>query len=185
MAATSSNSEVTPLRSGAPGLTNVLPDTNIDPDLPTVVLTHGLQSESNLEPVLVDTLNNLWIGNELHQAGQLIANVTDGKVNIIQYVWQDAFQVGGGLEFIPDEEEYLLANSFVPDAGANLARQLLDLLGEDYREEIHFIGHSLGTAVIAYAVRLFLERSEVTLAQFTALDRPDRIDELPLFCDGI
>jgi len=66
------------------------------------------------------------------------------------------------------------------DAGTRLAKTLLAGLGEWYDQPIQFIGHSLGAAVNVYAMRVFLEKAvRVSLAQFTALDRPHHVDDIP------
>ncbi len=146
----------------------------INPSFPTIVLTHGLQDEDLLR-------ENLWTGLGGNQASGLIRDFLNnlGKdVNIVQYIWEEGFQpliVG-----LPTGEAYKEAQRNVIDAGIRLASELITALGPAYNKSIHFIGHSLGTAVNAYAASVFLkEVPTVKLVQFTSLDRPHHIDKIP------
>jgi uncharacterized delta-60 repeat protein len=137
---------------------------DVDPNLPTIVLTHGLES-SDKDPAL------LWTGTGSQQAGSLIAGRLGDGVNILQFIWQDGFQAFPDGK--PTAVAYKSARAATSNAGAILADELIDLLGPDYDQSIHFIGHSLGTVVNAYGARTFLDSVEsVKTAQFTALDRP-------------
>ena len=145
----------------------------IDPTLPTIVLTHGLQ------PVGQD-IADLWSGIGDKQAATLIQNILGedaDQVNVVQYVWNEAFQPTGCLGGkLPSVEGYLAAQRNVINAGARLAHLLFDALGPTYAQPMHFIGHSLGTAVNAHAASGLLDAlPDVTLVQFTALDRPHHI----------
>ncbi|NOR69533.1 MAG: hypothetical protein GQ532_07535, partial [Methylomarinum sp.] len=158
----------------------------INPDLPTIVLTHGLsaKSDSPFEEPFDDT--KIWIGSKATGATTLIQKVTrkvtgENTVNIIRFYWEDAFKVTNFPQPGPQAKEYIEARKYVFDAGQELAVGLMEALGEDYAQPIHFIGHSLGTAVNAYAARAFLEKAKsVRPVQFTALDRPDNIRKIPL-----
>lgn len=152
---------------------------NIDRNLPTIVLTHGLQPQGDTES---EEIADLWTGIDIKQAATLIRNdlgVDADQVNIVQYIWRDAFQPFGcvfGFIGLPNSNAYKTAQSNVKDAAARLAQELFLALGDLYDKPIHFIGHSLGTAVNAYAASALLnELPRVEQAQFTALDRPDRI----------
>jgi len=147
---------------------------NINPNLPTIVLTHGLQKRLNNQD---EDLLGLWTGTGPKQAAELIQNsLGTAQVNIVQYVWQEAFQPYGCIFGLPDDEAYIGAQTKALDAGQRLARELFDALGAGYDKPVHFIGHSLGTAVNTYAARAFLEAvSGVKKVQFTALDRPDHV----------
>ena len=69
---------------------------------------------------------------------------------------------------------YRAAFPYTTDAGAVLA-DLVRSPGRSYQHPIHFIGHSLGAVVNAYAAQQFLTAtSGVTLAQFTICDYPSR-----------
>jgi flagellar hook assembly protein FlgD/uncharacterized membrane protein len=145
---------------------------SIDPTKPTIVLTHGLQTKAELE----NLPNGLWTNTGSKGAAGLIYKKVGDSANIIQYIWQDAFQGKGGMS----KGDYISAQSSVQDAAVTLTKELLDTLGENYNQPIHFIGHSLGTAVNAYAARAFLNKAlNVTTAQFTALDRPHHVDKIP------
>jgi len=168
----------------------------IDPSLPTVVLTHGLQTKNELSQILcslAERADVLWIGLrdpgtcefDERKASALILSQFAGtnRVNIISYVWEDAFKVLCLTKLVcsvPDRLEYYRAWKHVKNAGVALANKLIALLGSEYSQPIHFIGHSLGAAVNAYAARLFLQRADdVLLAQFTALDLPHHVEDFP------
>ncbi len=140
-------------------------------NLPTIVLTHGLQNES-----LLSTRNLLWNGCASEQSAGYVLNKllnSNGhRINILTYSWDDAFQDSAAPDAIP----YVAARTHVYDAGMQLSRMMQAKLGVDYVQKLHFIGHSLGTAVNTYAARDFLQRVPgVIYAQFTILDFPNRI----------
>ncbi len=147
---------------------------------PTIVLTHGLSNKNEKAGVP----DNLWIGNNTDEGARGAGALLAGKlkelkknVNVLQFVWDDAFQVDGT---IPVRSEYLAARDKAQNAGETLAKLLLEILGKEYDKEIHFIGHSLGTVVSTYAAGNFLrDATSVTKAQFSALDRPDRVHIIP------
>jgi hypothetical protein len=163
---------VTSQRLDPPGIRLVIPENPISLDKPTVVLTHGISAAGDFG----GAPDTLWIGAQAKEAAALIKAETGGSVNIIHYVWENAFQAGyaGALS----ESAYNSAQSYAHDAGENLAKELLkpEYLGPSYNGKIHFIGHSLGSIVNAYAARAFLSRAtNVKSAQFTALDKPDHV----------
>jgi len=173
-----------------PGGTTLIPsDPAIDVTLPTIVLTHGLQPKNLLNEILCPSATRadvLWTGLREHvtcnvdlkKASALIISQTPGpkRVNIVRYVWEGAFQDTK----TPDRVSYYWARTHVQDAAIFLAKDLLSLVGNNYNKSIHFIGHSLGTAVNAYAANLFLKNAlEVKQAQFTALDRPHHVNDIP------
>ncbi len=143
--------------------------------LPTIVLTHGLQKHEDGE------FSKLWTGDAALLIQDELASLGT-PANIIQYIWEDAFQVyaGGFLENnLPDIGSYKAAQEKAENAGNRLAAQLIERLGTDYAQPIHFIGHSLGTIVNTYAASAFLPKvPNVKYAQFTALDRPQHISKL-------
>lgn len=158
---------------GPPGETSLTSFEGFNPNLPTVVLTHGLSNISDLPGM---PGGNLWTGTGAKEAASLIEQDVNNSVNIISYVWEDAFQVIR----TPSENEYNAGNAYVKNAGANLAKELLkpEHLGTNYSQKIQFVGHSLGTIVNAYAAKLFLENAVgVSEAQITTLDRPDHISD--------
>ena len=141
----------------------------IDRTRPTIILTHGLQDDDT-------ELDELWSGTRDHQAADLIRADMGQDVNVVQYIWGEAFQDFDcfGLEF-PDRESYIAAREGVNDAGVGLANALLIALGPDYDLPLHFVGHSLGTAVNAFAAAALLGVVDSRDVQFTALDRPHHI----------
>jgi len=151
-----------------PGPTSLLGDLN--PNLPTIILTHGLQAEGTGP-------QDLWSGFAETQAGGLIrAQLSDEQVNVVQYIWNEAFQPTGCVIGVPTRDGYVAAQRNTVNAGTRLAQLLLGSLGANYQQPVHFIGHSLGTAVNAYAVNALTQQaSQIPQIQFTALDRPDRV----------
>ena len=134
----------------------------LTPDRPTIVLTHGLEAD----------VASLWTGFSAtpgaQGAGHILNNRLGQQVNIVQFLWEEGLQ-----GFSPST--YSAAFPYTTDAGAVLARLLIERLGPSYQHPIHFIGHSLGAVVNAYAAQQFLTATPgVTLAQFTILDYPSR-----------
>ena len=161
---------------------NTIDGRAINPALPTIVLTHGLQE--GLDEGELPNGNALWTGfssdADSRGAGALLYDQLGDIYNIVQFVWDDAFQGAGGLS----ADAYTTARTYVSDAGVALASVLLNELGTDYSQPIQFIGHSLGTAVNAFAASTFLgNASEVLDAQFTILDYPNHVDDIPR-CDS-
>jgi hypothetical protein len=141
----------------------------VSPSRPTIVFIHGLQPDGN-------DWDDLWscIGgcssSVVHPAGDLVQSI---NANRLQFKWSGAFQPGGLFE---QRSSYITARSFAQEAGIALAGMLRERLGPGYTQKIHFVGHSLGTVVGANAASWFLTQTTgVSEAQFTALDRPDRI----------
>ncbi len=144
----------------------------------TIVLTHGLQDLScNAE--------ELWTGSksEPAQAGYLIQQAIEktGKpVNIYQFFWKGACQQH--LAGIPLDTSYKWAKLHINAAAKELANKLFNKLGPNYDKKIHFISHSLGTAVTAYAAKEFLTKAtKVSKAQVTILDHPNHIGKIAGF----
>jgi hypothetical protein len=177
----------------------------------TLVLTHGWQSDDPSKGKCdskagTDRLKCLskyiWTGfvEQDGLAGSLVfknlgdadsegrPNLISDDINIIQYIWNGAFTQTG---YEPRADEYIVARRGVFNAGERLGEQLLKDLGEDademstYAGTIHFVGHSLGTAVNAYAIRFLLKKkllqnnSEAKI-QMTILDHPNRVDRIGL-----
>lgn len=159
----------------------------LDPNLPTIVLIHGLQED--LDPDAVEPLE-LWSGESDEfdtfppiGAKHIIENLPDPNgapgavlgdgINVIQFVWPEAFQ-GFSLA------GYRTAREYADDAGTALAAELVEQLGDTYDQPIHVVGHSLGTVAGAYAMRQFLTiAKDVSLSQFTILDYPSRRLAIP------
>ncbi len=122
---------------------------NLDTTKPTIVLTHGWNSDPEKAfGALADTIS-----------------VAGTNANIAAWDWQHDANTGLNLG---------KAACRVQSQGEAMGKTLVDTLGADYDEEIHFIGHSLGTRVNKYAVDrihgdgLASEKTHVTL-----LDAPD------------
>lgn len=144
----------------------------IDPRLPTIVLTHGLQRDDT-------DVATLWTGRGNIQASTLIGNALGARANVVQYIWEEAFQPFGCGLGLPNQGAYEEARRNVVDAGLRLASELLEALGRSYDQPIHLIGHSLGTAVNTYAATALLDQlPNVAIAQFTALDRPHHVTKI-------
>ncbi len=153
-----------------------LPESSKTPSsVDTVVLTHGLQGG------FCDA-SELWTGSKSNpaQAGYLIQEDLKAKgksANIYQFFWKGACQGTGATRYA-----YIDARQNVHFAAQQLANQLYDKLGPNYDKKIHFIGHSLGTAVNAYAADIFLKKeTNISKAQVTILDHPNHIGKIPLF----
>ncbi|MCI5157215.1 MAG: hypothetical protein D3906_02050 [Candidatus Electrothrix sp. AUS1_2] len=178
-------------------------------DRNTLVLTHGwqLNPEKCAELEKMERLNclgeELWSGGSYNkgQASYLAMknygnyysserpNLITERPNIIQYIWEGAFTQTGA---VPRADEYIKGRRGVFNAGEKLGKQLLDDLGKDaygmstYARTIHFVGHSLGTAVNAYAIRYLLDHNLLknnpnAKVQMTILDHPNRVDRIGLF----
>jgi len=142
-------------------------DGRIEASRPTVLFTHGWQ------PLGVDR-RQMWScvstdcdGDKVvHPVADLLAQ--ELTVNRLQFTWS------GAGHRLPES-----ALPYVTDAATALYSLLQVRLGTAYAKPIHFVGHSLGTVVNAYAAASFLRaQTGVTQAQFTALDRPDRYEQL-------
>ena len=115
---------------------------------------------------------SLWTGFSAipgaQGAGHILNNLLGQQVNIVQFLWEEGLQ-----GFSPSA--YHAAFPYTQDAGAVLADLLMERLGAGYQQPIHFIGHSLGAVVNAYAARQFLTVTPgVRPSQFTILDYPSR-----------
>lgn len=145
----------------------------LDKDLPTIVLIHGL-SEKNQDT------SKLWTGFQKYQAGGLIFSEFGETVNIIKYVWEDAFHA----ESPPNKKQYEKARNSTQNAGIHLSKLLLEQLGANYNKNLHFIGHSLGTIVSTYAIKSYIkENTTIENIQFTSLDRPDHVTNIGIWDD--
>lgn len=150
--------------------------TSWDPAIPTVVVTHGWENKDDRSKPLEEGVK--WAFDMKDAIGD--------RANVIIWGWKDAFTKDLNLftETSPtslgeDVKSILapqlrLAAAAVADQGKQLAKKLVELahdFGEGILDDLHFVGHSLGTLVNAYAVN-DLTSSGKTIAQFTILDRP-------------
>ncbi|MEW5977851.1 MAG: hypothetical protein AB1898_18815, partial [Acidobacteriota bacterium] len=156
----------------------------VDPNLPTIVLTHGLQEDRVPHGNLVDEIAELWTGTGQKQATTLLQSFLTARsinANIIRVIWDGAFQTYSASP-IPTQYEYVKAREEAQGAGTTLGSALAIALGPGYKQKVHFIGHSLGTVVNAYALtQLLATVTTIKEAQFTVLDFPHHIERIPLF----
>ncbi len=141
-----------------------------DKNKPTIVVTHGWQ------PGLV-TPDDVWwrdMINDISKRPLAGTNPPDRDTygetyNIGAIEWGDAYK---GISFT-DVVGFLQAKASVSSNGSALAQRLVQELGADYKNEIHFIGHSLGTIVNAAAVDALTDGPyNWNIGQFTILDAP-------------
>lgn len=163
-----------------------------DPSSPTYVITHGWQPEGDYsDPDWDFSLQPRQSGlNETLESikSRLLSEATDanGKplmANVILAEWEGAYTGGAIYEALGDEKIYLnssLARSNADYAGLLLGVALKEELGDNYAQDLHFIGHSFGTIVNGLATKYlsrtgWFENEEQTV-QFTALDAPTNRD---------
>lgn len=175
------------IRNGSPPL--------IAPPYNTLVFTHGWQDTDpdgceglQGQAMLKCFSKQLWTGmnKEKGLAGGLAGNnfaatapyVIDRQINTLQYIWAGAFTQTGMTA-----AGYIQGRRHVFDAGRRLGEMLIEYFGSDYAGKIHFVGHSLGTAVNAYAVRYFLDHNSAAKVQMTILDHPNRVSKIGLLDD--
>ena len=104
-----------------------------NPDLMTIVLTHGWTPPLDTGPFGAAS----WPAT---MATQLRANgVTPAIANVLAWDWTAASTAPW-----PPEER-------TPEQGIALGKAMLAMLGASYSQNLHFIGHSLGTMVNAAA----------------------------------
>ncbi len=151
----------------------------LDPNLPTIVLTHGLEPRA----VRATSDTSLWNGIGPTGGTTLLQQVLGStKANIVRYVWDDAFQDFAGP--VPTCGAYRQGRALTWNAGISLSRILQGQLPANYRQKVQFVGHSLGTIVNTYALKDFIENMpNVPAAQFTALDRPQHVGKIPGGCN--
>jgi hypothetical protein len=129
---------------------------NFDPSKPTVVITHGWQ------PLSIFGGKPRWVGDMAEKIRDLIPDV--GDVNVIEVYWKDAETL------LASAGSLRTATAQVANVGKLVARELQSL-SLDFSAGIHFVGHSLGTHVNAYAANT-MTTFGTKIDQFTILDRP-------------
>ena len=108
---------------------------SIDPNQPTIVLTHGWIPTTNRTPVFTPNGVADW---PTTMAEQLRSNgVFTG--NIVAWDWPFVARSSVDAPGIPEQQ--------TGDQGQILGEKLLLTLGANYSKRIQFIGHSLGTLV--------------------------------------
>jgi hypothetical protein len=114
---------------------------SIDPNQMTIVLTHGWIP---LNPLTGDPLfrSNGVDDWPINMASLLRANGIT-SANILAWDWKNA-----ASSSLSDPKQ---AGGQTPQEGIALGQALLSALGSSYSGKVHFIGHSFGTLVNAYA----------------------------------
>jgi len=155
-------------------------------DLPTAVITHGWQP--------LDSYNGLapgWV-TEMAEAIEERLRASGQTANIATFTWPEAYgdvlMTGVALLITgaptptviaqvlsATAKSLLYAGAFTLSEGAYLAGQLQSVLGSNYTQGMHFIGHSLGTLVNAAAIANLGEYRGI---QVTILDAPLRFTPL-------
>ena len=140
--------EITPLLAALPTTSQLLAfngsifTTNlssVDPNQPTIVLTHGWIPTTNGVPVFTPNGIADW---PTTMTAQLRGNgVFTG--NIVAWDWSYVARSDITSPGIPEQQ--------TGDQGQILGEKLLLALGANYSKRIQFIGHSLGTLVNGYA----------------------------------
>lgn len=98
------------------------PATTVDPNKMTIVMTHGWNSSSDDWPTdMAAALGSLY----------------SAKANILAWDWR-----GNAAQLSP-----ATAAARTVSEGTALGAALMDTLGANYKQPIHFMGHSLGTLV--------------------------------------
>lgn len=123
----------------------------VDPNKPTLVLTHGLWSSP-------DAFKNLALSLQAKNPGS----------NILAWNWSSVAHDLPGV-----------AESRTPDQGVGLGLALAAALGSGYNQPIQFIGHSLGALVDARAAEVFHSHVAGAATQVTLLDEAEVLN-LPI-----
>lgn len=109
---------------------------SVNPNQMTIVLTHGWIP--GLGPLELTQGIQGW---PTDMANALVSEGINENANIVAWDWGS-----GATSILPGT-----AASHTPDQGSTLGQALLSALGANYTQPIHFVGHSLGTLVNAYA----------------------------------
>jgi hypothetical protein len=117
---------------------------SIDPNQMTIVLTHGWIP---LKPFPLSlTEAPFFVPNGVEDWPTIMAaqlRSENSTANIVAWNWESAAK-----SLVTDPKQ---AGSQTPYEGTLLGQALLNSLGPDYSKPIHFVGHSFGTLVNAYA----------------------------------
>jgi hypothetical protein len=117
---------------------------SVSPNQMTYVLTHGWIP---LKPFPLSlTEAPFFIPNGVEDWPTTMAaqiHAEDATANIVAWNWEDTAK-----SLITDPQR---AGSQAPGEGFQLGMALFDALGPNYSKKIHFVGHSFGTLVNAYA----------------------------------
>ena len=156
--------------------------TDFDPNASTYIITHGWQRSANYADNNYTGFNNQDMPDGQSTVIEAIQNrlleENSADVNIIAFEWEGAYTGGeivGGKSL---KEGSVEARTNADYAGVLLGSALKDILGEDYDEDLHFIGHSYGTIVNGLATRYLGGLSyldDTDTVQFTTLDSPTAV----------
>ncbi len=134
------------------GFVPVPPNYTVDQTKPTVILTHGWNSDPTYWPK--DMANSM---NEGH-----------ANANILAWDWRQEADTGFSVEGLS------LATCATPREGEKLGQALAATFTPAYNQGVHFIGHSLGTMVNATAANyLHANGYSPTHTQMTLLDEAE------------
>ncbi len=164
----------------------IIEDVTVKPVAPEniIILTHGWQP--GVDQSLIGTSRLPEVRQALEQ--RLIDEDIQDKTLIIEESWPEAFVSGVVVPSFEPTSNYLFSYRRTRQVGNRIALKLLSLIQENrkndpnYDPQIHFIGHSLGTMVNAYAVERLLREGQldtnnrVTVEQVTILDDPLGVD---------
>ncbi|MGK2942267.1 MAG: DUF3466 family protein [Immundisolibacter sp.] len=143
---------------------------SFNPAYPTVVVTHGWQPEAD------DPLSQSFPLSDVSQAVAARALEDGQSLNLITYQWAAAYTADTGGSDIFSGGTFIRynASAYGTKSAGNLLGNRLENLFEDsgYTGPVQMIGHSLGTAVNAWAMDY---SSSLNVDQFTILDAPSDI----------
>jgi hypothetical protein len=111
----------------------------LNSNLTTVVLTHGW----NGNPTLADDWTSCQDSTKLARVIQQLIGGAN-MANIVAWDWHTDAGTSGLLKYKPPTDKAACQ-------GMTLGNALLQSLGSDYSQHIHFIGHSLGALVNRFA----------------------------------
>jgi hypothetical protein len=160
--------------SAVPGFGQLIETAPFNPAANTIVITHGWQpGEASSCTADRHCPRPEWQDSMVWAIAEKFISMNLTRPNVFLYVWPEAFTGGTGIldAFAPFWLGF--AAERAPDHGISLANELNGVLGRDYNGRIHFIGHSLGTIVNAYAANVLGKaQTKYQVAQMTILDAP-------------
>jgi pimeloyl-ACP methyl ester carboxylesterase len=135
---------------------------DIKKNAPTVVISHGYQpnffERAGLTPTFPMEDLTSAIGQRFKQEGV--------QANVISHTWTEAWGDSGDT-FVSGNPWSVQRTT--KKAGHRLGGMLGTVLGQDYEQPIHLIGHSFGTYVNAHAANR-LNKAGIQVDAFTTLD---------------
>lgn len=128
----------------------------------TVVIIHGWNMDADNDTVLPD-----WV-DDMADAINIRELIDHGGVNVLAWNWQDV--ANEGVSAAGTSIDPLGPQNYVPGEAINLSREIKSLLGFDYKEDIHLIGHSLGAGIAARTTQYL--QNNFNIERLTLLDGP-------------